>query len=135
MDEPLKVPAWMDNFDASHWPDDEDELIAWLDARDVPLPGLEKRNGFELEWLRVFSLVKEQEKIVPLDEAELAALTEVRKAAFLHVIRLTGNDDLAASVSDDFDLILRAARVGIHDEWLDKLRAEYEAGRFPNGAL
>jgi len=127
VEELLKFREWFGTINLSNWPEDEDEQIAWLEARD--------ESTFESQWLRVHREVEAREHENSLLPNEEAVLTDIRKTAYMATIRSSGNDELAAYVSDDFDLLARAARLQIHDEWLQKLCAEYEAGRFPYQTL
>lgn len=136
MDELLKMRAWIDTLKfsfpdwVSHPEDDpEQEQIQWLALRDAP--------AFDSQWMRVWKAVEAQEIGAPLTEAENSVLEEIRESGFSKVIDSDSVyvNELAEYASDDFDLLARAARVGFSDFWIDKLRAEYKAGRFPHGTL
>jgi len=127
VEELLKFRGWLGTINLSNWPEDEDEQIEWLEARD--------ESAFESHWLRVHREVQAREQETPLSPDEEAVLTDIRKIAYMTTIRSSGNNELAAYVSDDFGLLARAARLQLEDEWLQKLRAEYEAGRSPHQTI
>ena len=62
-------------------------------------------------------------------------IDELREWAFKRALVISSHADIAASVSDDFELIARALQVDWSDEWLAALWLEYRAGRFPCGEL
>ena len=89
------------------------------------------------QWERVRAAIKIQEQGQPLTAPEVTALEAIRAVGFNQAF--ASHEVYANEIADcavaDFNLLARAARVGFSDFWLDKLRAEYEAGRFPHGAL
>ncbi|UOD29245.1 hypothetical protein INH39_28150 [Massilia violaceinigra] len=95
----------------------ERDWDAALDARDSP--------AFDADWL------ESNEKLAvgyPVDET---ATMEVREAVFKAVFRLTANPDLAAYVSDDFDLITQANLHGADIAFIRRLWDSYVHGIFP----
>ncbi|NHZ42630.1 hypothetical protein [Massilia aquatica] len=95
----------------------ERDWDAALDARDSP--------AFDADWL------ESNEKLAvgyPVDET---ATMEVREAVFQTVFRLTANPDLAAYVSDDFDLITQANLHGADIAFIRRLWDSYVHGIFP----
>ena len=132
MDELLKVEAWITTLDFSnwydaHWNPEEDEQMRWLAERD--------RAEFDSQWMRVFAFVRSQEEFTPLSQTELEKLEEIRKIGYVMLMKWALVNEIAAYGTDDFELIARAARLHLTDFWLDKLRAEYDRGRFPHGPL
>lgn len=139
MGELKRIRAWLDTLDflfsdwnSSEESEREDEQIEWLEARDEP--------AFEAQWNRVLLAIQAHEASAPpLEEAEETLLEEIRRIAFLKMMRSPDlyfrDSEMAACVSDDFQLLARAVRVGYSDPFLVALRGEYEAGRFPRGAL
>ncbi|RYX83743.1 hypothetical protein EON83_13290 [bacterium] len=132
MDELLRIEAWIDSLDFSRWEDGDyedidDEQMQWVSARKSPL--------FDSQRQRVLAMVKAQEDYLPLTESESQVIALIRDKGVRRANFLSFVDGLSELAADDFVLLARAARVGVVDFWLDKLRAEYEAGRFPRGKL
>ncbi len=108
------------------------ELLRWIKERD--------NAAFNWAWNRAFRDVRTCEKKNPLTIEERTWLESFRITTEVIVeIALFASADeqqgLLFCVNADFQLLARAARVGFSDPWLDKLRAEYEAGRFPHRTL
>jgi hypothetical protein len=94
-----------------------------LDARD-------NDTSFEHEWIATHEELKSswQTKTNPQDSA---ALDDLRREAFLAVFAATKSDDLAASVSEDFELIGLAALLHAENSLTERFWASYNAGRIP----
>lgn len=127
MDELSKIEAWIETLNFGEWSDDEDEQLKWLAARDSP--------QFDSQWMRIFDLVKVQEEDFPLSESERQKITDIRRVGYFTTMKWAVENEVPAYASDDFELLARAARVGLTDFWLDKLRAKYQRGEFPHGVL
>lgn len=96
-----------------------EDADSWLDARDSHI--------FDRAWVEAFSRV---EDVTPARWVDAAA-----ERAFKFVYELTQNGEVAAYVSDDFDLIGRFADVGVDDPWVAGFVAAYSNGRFPAGFI
>lgn len=118
---------WLQTLDFSNWSPEENELADWLDLRDA--------SPFDAQWMRSFALVLDHERDHVPTPDELKALEQLRKTAFSKAAKATGSTELAAYISDDLDLLARAARVELEDDWLVSLHRAYEEGRFPTGVL
>ena len=131
MDELLKMKDWVESlyFD---WMGrgKEEQQVQWLKERD--------NAAFHWAWNHALRQVVKREKTMPLDAQEEKLLSQIETAleASMYISGEVEEEyDLLYYVTKDFDLLARAARVDVQNEWLDKLRAEYEAGRFPRGTL
>ena len=89
---------------------------------------------FDAEWMRVYSAVQDIEVEGEL-QTKNVIIDELREWAFKRALAISSHADVAAYVSDDFDLIARALQADYSDEWLGALWQEYRAGRFPCGDL
>ena len=118
---------WLQTLDFSAWSTEDNELADWLDMRDAP--------PFDVEWTRAFALLGDREGEQPLAPEELQSLKKLREAAYAKAATATNDTEVAAYISDDLDLLARAARMGLEDDWLTSLRRAYDDGRFPTGAL
>ncbi len=65
------------------------------------------------------------------DAGTRAAVENIRRKSFLTVSLATGQHEIARYVSDDFDPAVRGRLAGAGGEFLGRLWAEYERGRFP----
>ena len=87
--------------------------------------------AFEQPWLAVFDAVESVASLDRLRPDQRLVVDRIREAAYKQVFRATSHPDLAAYVSDDFDLIARAIVAGHHSPWLASLLSAYSHGRFP----
>lgn len=99
------------------------EIDDALDMRDEP--------DFEDDWMRVSDALEEME----CSAEDATMIKEICKQAFLAVYHVTESGELAGYVSDDFELIAKAALSGYEDAWLNALIFTYAEGRFPYEAL
>lgn len=99
---------------------DLDEL---LDLRDVEV--------FESEWIRVYDNLAE----VVLETNQKKEVDEIRKLSFIKAYNMFESSDIAACISDDFELICKAYISGYEDNWLNSLIMSYVRGEFPCGEL
>lgn len=128
MDELLSIEAWIGTLDFASWDVDVDEeQLRWVAARNSA--------SFHSQLQRVWAAVQMQEQHNPLNEAEHQVMGRIHERGVLKANEWSFVDGLSLLAAHDFEMLARASRVGIFDFWLDKLRAEYEAGRFPHGRL
>jgi hypothetical protein len=88
---------------------------------------IEGREGrdFDDAWIRSFRSLSDTR------QDDQAAVRLIREQAFKSAYEKTGSSDIAAFVSDDFELIVRAALTGSEDKWVAGLRDAYASGGFP----
>lgn len=94
---------------------------------------LDKRDdSSDDDWVRAAeSLQKEWEHSPDVSRAT-PAIDAVREAAFKRAFEASGgHHDLAATVSDDFDLICRRALLGVELPFITALEQIYESHQFP----
>ena len=127
VDELLKALTWVQALNFPDWDVEEDEQTRWVAKRKVA--------GFDLHRTRVLAAVQIQEANAPLSEAEHQVLRSIYATGLATANEWSFVEGLSDCAAADFDLIARALRVGYSDFWLDRLRAEYEAGRFPHSPL
>lgn len=112
----------------------EQELVDWqldfLEEEDISdyLQIREDAKEFKEEWLRQSGRV--QLRKGENENGELIA--RICRDIFIEVLRWSGSDDLAACISDDFELMLTALATGCQDRWLNGMLKMYLDGRFPN---
>ncbi|BCM92132.1 hypothetical protein IAD21_04011 [Abditibacteriota bacterium] len=94
--------GWLETLDFSKWSSAEIERDEWLELRDSP--------PFDVEWTRAFALVGERKCDAPIGSDELEIIGQMRETAFAKTVEATGHTELAAYVSDDFDLLGRFTR-------------------------
>ena len=97
-----------------------------LSQRDHP--------AFEQPWLTAFAAVESVASLNQLSPAQRLVVDRVREVAYKQAFRATSHPDIAAYVSDDFDLIARAIVAGQDSPWLASLLSAYAHGRFPVGS-
>lgn len=103
-----------------------DHINDLLDARDS--------QTFDSEWMRVYSAVQDIEVGGELQTKNIV-IDELREWAFKRAHGISGNAEIAACVSDDFEILARALQANYSDEWLGALWQQYREGRFPCGDL
>ena len=99
---------------------DIDEL---LDLRDD--------NEFDDEWVRVFEKTKEYS----IEIETVKQIDEIHENVFKKIYNFTESSDLAAYISDDFDLMCRAYIIELNDQWLAKVAHIYNEKRIPSGKM
>ena len=99
-------------------PEEEYDII--LDERDC--------DTFSQQWIQVYNAV-EQLKV----QMGISATynEDIRRKTFCTVLNITGNDDLAAYISDDLGLIMDAIKVDANDSWINTLWQSYKNGIIP----
>ena len=98
-----------------------------IDA-DALLDDRDSNELFEAQWLRVHRKLEELWKAEPIDDDQVDAVDELREVAFSAAGEASGHHELAAYVSDDFDLIGKALVLGFDDPWLNGLFLVYKNG-------
>lgn len=81
---------------------------------------------FERHWLDKFRTL--EMRTSEIRNNELEAIDELREVAYKTVFARTNSPDLAAFVSDDFELIARAAVLAVNDPWINGLWLNYKNG-------
>lgn len=114
------------------------DLLGKVDFSDPDLAVdlLDAREGepFDGEWMRCYSAVQDAEVEGEL-QTKNVTIDELREWAFKRAHGLSGHAEVAASVSDDLELLARALQAAYSDEWLGALWQTYREGRFPCGDL
>jgi hypothetical protein len=103
----------------------ERSLAQVLDSRDQP--------EFEVPWLAAFNALELAAPFASLPAVSRAAVDRVREATYMQAFHTTGSPELAAYVSDDFDLLSRAILIAHENAWLTALFSAYQRGVFPAG--
>ena len=99
---------------------DPDEV---LDARD---------DSFEDDWLRAAEALQAAWERSPDAESEAATIDAVREVAFRHTFDASGgHHDLAATVSDDLEVICKRAFLGAESPFITSLEEAYDAHQIP----
>jgi len=83
--------------------------------------------AFEDEWLIEAAKLEPHRAVV-----ECAEIDAIREVAYIATLKQTENTELAALVSDDFDLFCTALAVGYSSPFLCALWKSYSIGKFPN---
>lgn len=121
-----ELKAWLEQFNLLHAVTPTDDAIdEMLDARD--------RSDFETDYLRLLSIVPDEEELL-LSDDDVALNAAISRLAF-NKARAFADSELASYVADDFDLLARALQGKIDDSWLDKFFEQYKLGLFPCGKL
>ncbi|HZR18793.1 MAG TPA: hypothetical protein VFE51_16005 [Verrucomicrobiae bacterium] len=104
-------------------------MFETLDA-DVLLD--ERDDSSDDDWVRAAEYLQYAWYRNPDAARATPAVVDMRKAAFKRTFEASGgHHDLAATVSDDFDLICRRALLGVELPFISALEQAYEAHRFP----
>lgn len=100
---------------------EEEDISDYLEIRD-------SAKEFEEEWLRQYDRVHLRK-----GEGKNGDLVDrICRDIFVQVLDWSGSDDLAACISEDFELILTVLDTGFQDRWLNGMLKMYLDGRFPN---
>ena len=103
------------------------EPDALLDQRDS--------SCFDDDWVHAAEALQSAWDSYPDARAATAAIDAVRELAFKRTFSASGgNPDLAAAVSDDFELICREALLGAESPFITALQKAYDADQIPHEA-
>jgi len=106
-----------------------DSMFASLDA-DAFLDGCDSSS--DDDWVRAAESLQYEWDRYPDASRVTPEIDVVREAAFKRTFHASGgHHDLAATVSDDFDLICRQALVGVEIPFITALEHTYDSHRFP----
>ena len=106
-----------------------DSMFASLDADAL----FDKRDdSSDDDWVRAAESLQYEWDRYPDASRATPLIDAVRETAFKRTFEASGgHHDLAATVSDDFDLICRRALLGIELPFITALEQTYEAHQFP----
>lgn len=95
---------------------------------------------FEDKWIELEEKVSEAEdniddKLFDIYDESSAVIDKILETTFIKTMQITGDDDLAACVSDDFELILKGYFFKVNDAWLITLFNYYVENKFPHKKL
>jgi predicted RNA-binding Zn ribbon-like protein len=97
---------------------------ALLDARDD--------DDFDDDWVHSAETIEAAWEEFPARASYGAAIEAVREATFKRVFSASGgNHDLAATVSDDFEMICKDGLLGLELSFIRGLQEAYDADRLP----
>jgi hypothetical protein len=82
--------------------------------------------NFERDWMNIYDFFKEQKKTMSLPKSIEKQITKIGELAFQKSYSITGNPDIAACVSDDFDLIATQSCIGNKHKLIGLLHAQYK---------
>lgn len=97
---------------------------AILDARDGDAK-------FETEWLQCYNNLEAIWPIANVTKEIVVLCEEIRRESFLAVSRATIQHEIASYVSDDFDIIIRGAILGLEKDFLNRLWSAYDRNEIP----
>lgn len=112
---------------AEQW--DEVAIERALDSRDT--------DPFDSEWVRTDRALRARMTLAsPSARLEIeACANDLRTGTHIAILRATGSPDLAAYVSDDFEMICNGLASGFADDFLFSLVGAYLDGRIPDNAM
>ncbi|AZZ90661.1 hypothetical protein EUZ85_07990 [Hahella sp. KA22] len=98
----------------------ESDLDSVLDIRDEP--------EFEERWMKVYENIKGEFKAENFTPEQLSLVESLRKESFLAVSKSSGQHEISSYISDDFELIGKAALLNRRFEFLDQMLEKYRNG-------
>ena len=99
----------------------QDSLEPMLDRRD--------QSGFIDQWEAAYQEVEDAGAGISADQQQ--QIDEFREAVYMLAISQSGNEELAAYISDDFELICRHLLCKSSSKWIAALAAAYLDENFP----
>ena len=106
-------------------------VIAAFD-HDTILDDRDSDAGFEAQWMRCFNQIEDQWRAAEVKHELITLIESVRRESFLAVSHATTQHEIASYVSDDFDLIVRGAVLGMNDDFLNSLWEAYNRNEIPS---
>ncbi len=108
---------------------------AMFESLDADTVFDEREDSFDDDWVRAAESLQFAWNQYPHARRATPAVDAVREAAFRRTFAASGgNHDLAATVSDDFDLICRRALLGLELPFIVALEQAYDANQIPHKA-
>ena len=95
-----------------------------LDERDNDV-------DFEAQWMRCHNEIEERWRPGEVKPELIALIGDICRESFLAVSRATGQHEIAAYISDDFDLIVRGAVLELKNDFLTNLWLAYNRNEIP----
>lgn len=86
---------------------------------------------FDDEWIRVFDYFED----ILIEENYLLEIDKVRECVYLKVYEYINDCDMAAFISDDFEIMCKAYILDYNDNWLNQLINIYTVKQVPAGKL
>jgi hypothetical protein len=107
-----------------------DSMFESLDADEL----LSERDySFDDDWVRTAESLQHAWERNSDASSATPAVTAVREVAFKRTFSASGgNHELAATVSDDFDLICRRALLGVEEPFIAALQQAYDGQQIPH---
>jgi hypothetical protein len=104
----------------------EEAIYEILDSRET--------EPFDSNWVGAYEVLKQQlENFNENEKKELDEfLEEIRKEAFIKTMKAFQSSDLAAYVSDDFEMIGKALIIEFTNSFIDSLLNIYDSGIVPD---
>ena len=100
----------------------EEDFYEYLEVRDEKI--------FDRKWLEIHAEISLLEN--KIENKDL--IESICEEVYMKVMRFSGVEDLAACISDDFELIFKALDVDYNNRWLNGMMVMYLDDRFPNDA-
>ena len=101
---------------------DREAINAILDGRND--------SSFKTSWTRASSEVEKSWRALSAPADVRDRIEEVRRSAYNAIGNVTGRHELASHVSDDLEMIAKAAAAGLADPFVRSLWDLYESGTF-----
>lgn len=114
------------------------EKLSEIDFEDLNVDELlDNRESklFDSEWSRVYKEVNNLKKETGFTAEQKKYSSEISEKAFMTIYNLSGYEELAEYVSDDFYLIADSKQIYYSDKWLDKLIDKYNNAIIPSSGL
>jgi hypothetical protein len=92
-------------------------------------------EDFDREYQRVFRDLEAHTAGIDIPDDELAAVNEVREAAYRTALAFTNSPEFATAICDDFELLGASLAAGYNDPWLNALWLCYRGGKVPHEPL
>ncbi len=87
--------------------------------------------SFDDEWVKTYEELQKVSFTEPVNDI----INAIRETVFKKIYKITESSDLAAYISDDFELICKASVSGYENVWIAKLTNVYVNKEIPYGNL
>lgn len=108
------------------------KIFSAIDIDDA----LDRRDSepFDSHWISAFNETESIYKKMALNEQVIASINKIRELAF-KAVNEAADSEIAAYVSDDFELIAKSVVINSTNLWVSALFSTYISGNFPYGDL
>ena len=92
---------------------------------------LRDEEEFDKEWMRVYNFILGKK----IEHEAKMEIDIIREEIYMKAYKFSNSSDIAACISDDFEMICNAYILDVNDDWLNAMIDSYANNTLPCGRL